>query len=816
MRFIFTSVLLITSVNAAELIQEHKPNTYKRTDFEYVIKHCSSNINNEYDAYKLIELIATGEGKVGKYSFNGVDSKLGTYEEHKLAFELLEQIGNKYGSGFYIPYGPNYDFVRTAINYGALNKWFEENKVLSEKSKKKDFNENAFKKIEEVFNKNNEINKRNAFNAINGFETEKYKKAKEEWSKLITIGPNGYLADDVLAAVILSKNILTEEDIRQGWSKAITIGPSGSLASYFIAKAILDENILTKEDIRQGWKNAITIGQDGFLANSFLAEVILDKNILTEEDIREGWKNATTIGSYDLLADEGLAKAIVKYKNTSGLFVISDQETLDLYNGDNPDLATIAEREIIDNRGYLSHHLTQGDQTRNHYAHRQDESIMNLNYVGFFADIKKLYEPKLTVELAVEKLKEELKKTSFYTNQFKEGISEEQKKGYEKVYKKYLEQFDRDVLLKYLPFVVEVIEKSGLGYEKFFDDFSQVIDANGVDKTTGDLKQSCRPEAFAVFGLRGYCIASFYSDSAFRAANPGMSEEYKKMTRESGKFFFNPEVDIIPLLGVANNQEELEKLILKKYQPKYGEYNEEYKNRIKLISDWFWKLKQEGQINEISDQLKQKTEFLRSLEENMSVISYALSTKDKLDIEIPDAINKMVAFLNDQIKKGHINYKDMDKEGFEMYIRNCIDSFFSHYGIQQNSYGAINVTKVLRNIQKSDGTMFEMQERLSLKTSIDKEIADLCEKYYPTQILSKEEEYSKYEQQLFEYAVTIQDRKERLVAIAETLGLDCESVEDLENIILGKGVMAEGEQKEVADRFKAIEERCEQELEKDK
>ena len=144
MRFIFPAVLLITSVSASTLVErpEHNTHAYKRTDFKNVIDYCSTNINNEYDAYKLIELISTGKGEVGNYSFNGVDNKLGTYEEHKLAFELLEQIGNKYGSGFYIPYGPNYAFVRTAVNYGALNKWFEENKVLSEESNRKDSNRN--------------------------------------------------------------------------------------------------------------------------------------------------------------------------------------------------------------------------------------------------------------------------------------------------------------------------------------------------------------------------------------------------------------------------------------------------------------------------------------------------------------------------------------------------------------------------------------------------------------------------------------------------------------------------------------------------
>ena len=76
-------------------------------------------LESELRAYEFIKLISTGVGKVGEHYFNGV-GPIGTYEEHKLAFELLNYIGHKYGSGFYIPYGPNYDFVRTAVNYGSL------------------------------------------------------------------------------------------------------------------------------------------------------------------------------------------------------------------------------------------------------------------------------------------------------------------------------------------------------------------------------------------------------------------------------------------------------------------------------------------------------------------------------------------------------------------------------------------------------------------------------------------------------------------------------------------------------------------------
>ena len=176
MRFIFTSVLLITSVSASTLVErpEHNTHKHRRADFEDVIGYYSKNINNEYEMYKFIKLISTGKGNVNDHSFNGVGS-LRTYEDHKSAFELLQDIGNKYGSGFYIPYGPNYEFVRTAINYGALNKGVEENKGLIQKSSRK---VEAVNKLSKVLGE--KIDSENALSIKNTYEVLKIISAEKE------------------------------------------------------------------------------------------------------------------------------------------------------------------------------------------------------------------------------------------------------------------------------------------------------------------------------------------------------------------------------------------------------------------------------------------------------------------------------------------------------------------------------------------------------------------------------------------------------------------------------------------------------------
>ena len=130
---------LICSSNATEVIRQNEEDlkcvSIQKNIFRDLTDYYSEHINNKYDVYEFIELISTGKGEFNGYSFNGIDKKLGTDEEHELAFELLQEIGCRFGSGFYIPYGDNYDFVRTAVNCGALNKWFEENNdVISEKS----------------------------------------------------------------------------------------------------------------------------------------------------------------------------------------------------------------------------------------------------------------------------------------------------------------------------------------------------------------------------------------------------------------------------------------------------------------------------------------------------------------------------------------------------------------------------------------------------------------------------------------------------------------------------------------------------------
>jgi hypothetical protein len=200
---IFTSALMIGScfVTVAENpYQEHNKHEHKRTDFEYVIdNYKDSALESKFRAYKLIELIATGEGKVGNYSFNGIGS-LGTYEEHKLAFELLQYIGNKYGSGFYIPYGDNYDFVRTAINYGALfGKGVESkatNSIISN-------------------NKNSCYNDEDTRYSNDTAHLKSHTAIKKAFEKAINIDNKGQLANESLVDSIIDENpdILNDEPI---------------------------------------------------------------------------------------------------------------------------------------------------------------------------------------------------------------------------------------------------------------------------------------------------------------------------------------------------------------------------------------------------------------------------------------------------------------------------------------------------------------------------------------------------------------------------------------------------------------------------
>lgn len=307
---IILSILMIGSCFSTEIenpYQEHNSHTNRITNFEAVIDYYNdSALESELRAYEFIKFISTGKGEVGNYSFNGVDNKLGTYEEHDKAFKLLEKIGHKYGSSFYIPYGNNYDFVSSALNYGALNKWFEDNKgvikkyikinnmvkALSDKrvgplneikkSHSKTWAKTNFNKAMSVNNddeiQNADLGKKiikKSPTTINDIELNK------AFINAVGINRYGHLRNPDFAVWVIRKmpNDISAKNINKALSNAMEIDKDGNLIDPVFARWIIENKykIIDKNTINTSFVNSIKVDKSGFLTNEHIARLILEK-----------------------------------------------------------------------------------------------------------------------------------------------------------------------------------------------------------------------------------------------------------------------------------------------------------------------------------------------------------------------------------------------------------------------------------------------------------------------------------------------------------------------------------------------------------
>ena len=920
MRFILTSVLLMTSVLATVLEeQRHNTNTYKRTAFQDVIEYHSGNINNEYEAYKLIKLIATGEGEVGVYSFNGIYNKLGTYEEHDKAFKLLQEIGHKYGSGFYIPYGDNYDFVRTAVNCGALNKWFEENKGLNEErnEENKKLKNKAAIKIYDLFENKIQNNNKTIFNNIkseaNDRDEHKIQKLikekfsevslkKENFQKTITI------ADDVLKnfSLILAFEELQKSDpskiasiikhfIGFPWNNASIAKYMNvedqegltDLATYNPNEFSLEEKAfvlkllscirekfgeiarIDEKEIKtsfgktaynyylniDGWKtnwaketdpekintefanvskrkkaqffdkekvvflinnHTEIIGEnllpllDETIGRTWIAEDIVKdpedyiKKIYETENINwENWFKNKVMNKYKTFkvseSDFNTRAAIylmryIEYKEPNkellneiwkiavdhfsnhpflmynltirifqsknytaselkdvwnnlhqekkiktslaffalmdefGRVIISDNELLKYYNEGGPELKNRAKEEILNNRKHLKTKL--GIQEIETVSSIQ-ESIEAIKWKEFYDEVRKIYKPTLSIEKAVEKFKEELKKTRYYSDMSDESLSEKVREDSKKDYEAYKRQFDRNELKHFLPIIDKIIEESGKGYSDFFTDFSGVIGAN--INNNGDKSQSCKPASFAIIGLREYLtIAKFFTDGGAFSCCPEMDKEQKQMMIDSTMIYLNP-MPVFEILGSSEDEEEFYELILKKYPVKnsYKEFENEYKERIKGMADWFWKLSKAGYISKMTKEAKEKMDFLNSLIEQMSIINYALTDGESLDNSIHLVLEKIKPYLEEKIINKTIDPKQMFSEAFQKELEIIAFEIFEYFGLKEENCGYIGLKKQKQIIRvgKEEIEKEISNPSSSLRGKIDKMIKDLYNKH---------------------------------------------------------------------------------------
>ena len=274
--------------------------------FEAVIDHYKDMaLESELRAYELIKLISTGKGTVGDLSFNGVGS-LGTYEEHDKAFKLLQEIGCRFGSGFYIPYGPNYDFVRTAVNVGSLNKWFEENKgvikkyikinnmvkVLSDKrvgplneikkSHSKTWAQTNFNKAMSVDNddeiQNADLGKKIIKKSPTTINNSDLNKA---FINVVGINRYGCLRSPDFAVWVIKKmpNAISAKNINTALSNALEFDKDGNLIGPVFARWIIENKgtIIDKNTINTAFINSIKVDKTGFLTNEYIARLILEK-----------------------------------------------------------------------------------------------------------------------------------------------------------------------------------------------------------------------------------------------------------------------------------------------------------------------------------------------------------------------------------------------------------------------------------------------------------------------------------------------------------------------------------------------------------
>ena len=338
---IFTSALMIGSCFATvtETYQEHNTHTYKRTDFKNVIDHYKGRaLESALDAYKFIELISTGIGTVNGYSFNGVDNTLGTYEEHDKAFELLQEIGCKYGSGFYIPYGDNYDFVRTALNCGDLFGKGVESKITNpiSNNKEADYDENDPLKVDpsiyddKVFSikKKYSEEKLKCFNdgqitallqAINNandvyhvLQNISEEQIKNAFTNATEVNVNnGSLRDDWLASRILREipDAIGEEELKAAFTNATEVNVNnGSLRDDWLASRILREipDAIGEEELKAAFTNATEVNvNNGSLRGDWLASRILEKrpNAIDKESLENVNESISQVADYDDLKE---------------------------------------------------------------------------------------------------------------------------------------------------------------------------------------------------------------------------------------------------------------------------------------------------------------------------------------------------------------------------------------------------------------------------------------------------------------------------------------------------------------------------------